>query len=219
MSAKIIYKKGDLIGVLIYLRDVDPKVLPSGKRARKALFECPYCKKPFTAFISNAKKEGHTTSCGCVTGKKIGDSHATHRKTRHPLYFTWHDMKNRCNNNNYKFFHRYGGRGISVCDKWKDDFNSFYNWALKNKWKKGLQIDRINNNGNYEPSNCRFVTGKVNIRNSTGAKLTTDLVRILKLTIKHSPQIPDSKLGEAFNISRVTVYDIRKGKTWKDIKV
>ena len=76
----------------------------------------------------------------------------------HPLYDVWRNMKRRCYYKNSKCYKNYGGRGIIVCDEWLSDFNIFLKWALENKWKKGLTIDRINNDGNYEPSNCKWST-------------------------------------------------------------
>lgn len=92
------------------------------------------------------------------------------RVNQEALYKTWSSMKTRCYNNKHKSFNRYGGRGITVCKEWKDNFFLFKEWALNNNWEKGLQIDRINNNGNYDPSNCRVVTRSENMRNSGRAR-------------------------------------------------
>ena len=75
-------------------------------------------------------------------------------KTR--IYRCWADMKARCNNPNNPFYHRYGGRGITVCNEWNQDFLSFYEWAIKNGYREDLSLDRINNDGNYEPLNCKW---------------------------------------------------------------
>lgn len=88
-----------------------------------------------------------------------------HNLCNHPLYNTWRDMRHRCYNKNLRNFHRYGGRGITVCKEWQKDFNTFYNWAMSNGWKQGLTLERINNNGNYEPTNCCFVTRKQQAQN------------------------------------------------------
>lgn len=80
-----------------------------------------------------------------------------HNLSFHPLYNIWHGMKNRCylpSNSGYK---NYGERGIIINSVWKKSFKTFYNWAIKNGYRKDLTIDRINNDGNYTPSNCRFV--------------------------------------------------------------
>ena len=75
-------------------------------------------------------------------------------------------MKNRCFNPNTPRYKDYGARGITVCDEWKDDFKSFYDWSMSNGYSDDLTIDRINNDGNYEPSNCRWVTQMIQANNS-----------------------------------------------------
>ncbi len=68
----------------------------------------------------------------------------------------WYSIKGRCQDKKHKDFFRYGGRGIKVCKEWCEDFDSFYKWSLKNGYQDGLEIDRRNNDGDYEPSNCRW---------------------------------------------------------------
>lgn len=74
-------------------------------------------------------------------------------------------MKARCRDKSYPSFHRYGGRGITICDDWKNNFVAFYDWAIENGYSDDLEIDRINNDGNYEPNNCRWVTKSENASN------------------------------------------------------
>lgn len=85
----------------------------------------------------------------------------THNGSRTKLYKVWSTMLGRCENKNNKFYYRYGKRGIIVCKEWHD-FSNFYNWAKENGYTIGLCIDRINNDGNYEPKNCKFITNKEN---------------------------------------------------------
>lgn len=90
----------------------------------------------------------------------------THGLSKHPIYKIWKGIVFRCTSPKFIGYKNYGGRGIKVCDKWAADFKSFYRWAIKNGWAEGLEIDRYpNNNGDYEPSNCRWVTRKINSRN------------------------------------------------------
>lgn len=87
------------------------------------------------------------------------------RKNRNKLYRVWCSMKERCYNSNNKRYKNYGLRKIKVCDEWKENYINFKTWALNNGYKEGLTIDRINVNGNYEPSNCRWATTKEQNRN------------------------------------------------------
>lgn len=124
--------------------------------------ECGVVKK-----IANRKfRAGHTRSCGCLQKEKTALHRTTHGHHGHPLYPVWQNMKNRCKNPNTTCYYRYGGRGIAVCKEW-EDFRSFFDWAINAGWQQGLQLDRTNNDGNYEPANCRFVTRSENVFNSS----------------------------------------------------
>lgn len=89
----------------------------------------------------------------------------THGMSKNKFYQVWNGIKQRCYNQNNKQYKNYGGRGIKVCDEWVNNFELFYDWALNNGYEDGLQIDRIDVNGNYEPSNCRWVDRYVNNNN------------------------------------------------------
>lgn len=83
-----------------------------------------------------------------------------HGLVGHPLYTKWRSMKQRCFNENHNAYQNYGGRGITICDEWSDDFSNFFKWAITHDYKEGYTLDRINNDGNYEPSNCRWATAR-----------------------------------------------------------
>ena len=106
-----------------------------------------------------------TKSCGCLKKEKASQMHKKHGLRNHPLFRVWYGMKRRCYDKNEKEYHNYGGRGISVCDEWRNDFLTFYNWATENGYSADLTIDRIDVDGNYEASNCRWATQKEQQRN------------------------------------------------------
>lgn len=86
-------------------------------------------------------------------------------KRKPPLISVWCNIKKRCYLKNSQYYYCYGGRGIKMCSQWRYSYKAFETWCLKNGWKKGLTLDRINNDKGYAPSNCRFVTNKQNVRN------------------------------------------------------
>lgn len=114
-------------------------------------------------------KSGHTKSCGCMKFKNRYDKNCTR------LYRIWVDMRARCTNKNYKNYHRYGERGIKLCDEWNESFENFKFWAERNGYSDSLTIDRIDNDKGYEPTNCRWATKKEQANNRvTNIKLEYD---------------------------------------------
>lgn len=104
---------------------------------------------------------GHVKSCGCL-GR---ESKIKHGMINTKLYKVWDGIKSRCNNPNSKAYKNYGGRGIKICESW-NDFMTFHKWSIESGYEEGLTLDRIDVNGNYEPSNCRWVTRKKQARNT-----------------------------------------------------
>lgn len=120
---------------------------------------------------------GKTHSCGCMKKKmmaekqfKHGDA-GTHHSASSRLYRIWQGMINRCTRQKFRQWKDYGGRGITVCDEWINDYSVFKEWAIQNGYSDDLTIDRINNDGNYEPTNCRWVSMKHQMNNKSNNHL------------------------------------------------
>ena len=97
----------------------------------------------------------------------------THGETKTHLYGIWSAIKTRCYNPNSKYYDSYGGRGITMCDEWRDSYEAFRDWANSRGDRQGLSIDRCNNNGNYEPSNCRWVDSVAQANNRRSNRILT----------------------------------------------
>jgi hypothetical protein len=112
-------------------------------------------------------RKGNTMSCGCLQNefRSINIFPKKHGGSGDKIYVVWNSIIQRCYNVKNKSYNRYGARGITMCDEWRNDYLNFKGWVLSNGHQEGLQLDRIDNNGNYEPNNCRFVTCKINNRN------------------------------------------------------
>lgn len=160
---------GKKFGRLTVLERTDDLIQPSGQHKTQWLCKCD-CGNLITVQGCNLKSE-HTQSCGCYS--QDYPSHTKHNKCKTRLYKCWKHIKQRCYDKNSKEYINYGGRGITVCNEWLNDFQVFYDWAMANGYKDDLTIDRIDVNGNYEPSNCRWVTVKVQNNNKRSNRLIT----------------------------------------------
>ena len=120
-------------------------------------------------------REGLVISCGCYHKEDIKSSQTTHNSSKTRIYHIWQNVKRRCYNPNYIYFKYYGGKGIIMCNEWLNDFPAFKEWSLKNGYSDVLTLDRIDSNGNYEPSNCRWVSRKDQQNNTSRChKFTID---------------------------------------------
>jgi len=154
---------GDKFTRWTVLKEVKRHEYPSGDLRRQFLCRCD-CGVEKVVKI-NQLMGGQSKSCGCYNRDQIIKRSTKHGHSGHPLQDVYGRMVQCCTNPKNENYKNYGGRGITLCDEWKDNFKAFYDWAIRNGWEKGLIIDRINNDDGYHPLNCRFVDYGLSARN------------------------------------------------------
>jgi hypothetical protein len=164
MGNRIEIKAGDRYGRLTVIQEVDSVM--SGRAIRCVLCQCD-CGNTLTVWLQSVRS-GNTTSCGCALNGGVNHGHSK-AKTR--TYQAWASMKRRCLNPNVRDYNNYGGRGISICQRWMDSFEAFLNDM--GEIPDGMSIDRIDNDANYEPANCRWATRKQQARNTRSNRIVT----------------------------------------------
>lgn len=170
--SKIIDLEGKRFGKLIVLGRAE------NDKSDKAVWKCQCDCGNIIYCIGVKLRNGHTKSCGCLRRERFAETSFVHGKRDCRLYAVWNNMKQRCYNPDNKRYKSYGGRGITVCAEWTDKENgfiNFYKWSYSNGYKENAKrgectLDRINVNGNYEPSNCRWVTNVEQQRNKRNNK-------------------------------------------------
>lgn len=156
-------------------------------------------------------RRGHTKSCGCLKAEIVRTVNIKHGLTHTAIRRTYTNMKTRCYNPNYYLFHRYGGRGITVCDEWlgSDGLVNFYNWAIDNGYDVSKSIDRKNNDKGYSPDNCRWTTPETQSNNRSSNRLITFEGVTQSL----------SEWARVLNIKPMTLrYKLEKGLSIKEIE-
>ncbi len=189
--------KGEVYGRLIVLGESSERT-----KAQKRKFKCLCRCGNIVTVIGAELKNEHVQSCGCLRLEKI-THHGHSGKNRSPTYQTWQAMLERCYNENAIHYNRYGGRGIRVCYQW----HTFSNF-LKDMGERPTRttLDRIDNDGDYSPSNCRWATGVVQARNSR------------KFNRKQIEEILADKrsyhaIARSYHVSQPTISKIKKGET------
>lgn len=184
----------------------------------------------------SALRSGETKSCGCLRSDVTAWRNTKHgtapRGKRAPEYNAWKEMRKRCNNPNYKDYKHYGGRGIQVCKRWASYENFLADMGEKPEPKRLYSLDRYpNNDGNYEPRNCRWATQKQQIANQRppseetvkkqklnrqGAKITAEIAEEIREQYK-SGFANKSALGRKYGLSASNVWYIVTKRTWKKV--
>ena len=161
-KTKVVDLTGQRFGRLVALE------IDEGHEGRKTFWMCQCDCGNVKSIRSDYLRHGNVKSCGCLKREtdaaNLSKAHK-HKLSRTPLYSVWQGMKGRCYNENDPRYADWGGRGIKVCEEWRHDFMAFHDWALANGYEEGLAIDRIDNDGDYCPENCRWATQKQQSRN------------------------------------------------------
>ena len=181
-----------------------------------AIWKCK-CDCGNIAYVQGDKLiNGYAKSCGCYrtanTIKRSTKHGQATRKNMTQEYRSYHDMKKRCYSSKNIGYKNYGGRGIKVCDRWLESFENFYNDM--GKCPKGYSLDRINNDGNYEPSNCRWASNTTQGRNSRHTKLT--LKKAQKIRKLNLQGVSRKELQKLFNVGKTTIAKVINYITWKE---
>ena len=166
---------GQRYGRLVVLHEAEPIIGDDGKTIRRWLCKCDCGNE--TIVRHSGLRSGKTQSCGCLHREIVGNLHKTHGLSQgnKRLYKIWKEMRSRCSNPKNASYPKYGGKGIKVCKEWNERFVPFYEWSIANGYREDiaesgrnrLSIDRINNDGDYSPENCRWVTDDIQANNKS----------------------------------------------------
>jgi len=176
---------GQTFGMLTAL---NPEHSDGKKRSWRFLCQCGTQCVKVGADVRKEIKRGGTPNCGCMTKQLIGKKNTTHGMSSHPAFAVWRSMLDRCRLPSHQAWNNYGGRGISVCEQWQT-FENFWS-DMGPAYIRGLDLDRIDNDGPYSPENCRWTDRRTNAMNKRSTIREVDI----------------PKLSEETGIARSTIY-------------
>lgn len=170
---------------LTVIKQDEDYISPSGRHYARWMCKCDCEEHKIISVMGSHLKSGATKSCGCLGEERRRVSRTSHGKSNTKLYSTWINIKSRCYNPNNEFYYCYGEKGITMCDEWKNSFESFYNWSMFNGYNENAEfmectIDRIDVDKNYCPENCRWVDKFVQAMNHGIQKSNTSGIRGVK---------------------------------------
>jgi hypothetical protein len=189
-------KKGQRFGRLTVIREIEKK----GNRRFKCKCDCG---NECTVRL-NSLRNGNTTSCNCLQKEVASKIHTKHGLCTYPLYGVWHSMKDRCYNKNLEVYKNYGGRGVTVCDEWRDDPEAFIKWALENGWKPDLELDKdklVPGNKIYSPSTCCFIPRREQAKYRRNVRTVLDqgeLIPFVEFYEKSGSEVPYKRAKDRY---------------------
>lgn len=198
------------------IKILDRKLSKNGNHLQSwGEFECPYCLQIVERWLSNGY---NLKSCGCKKKEflKLRKNHLIHGESKTSLYSVWSTIKQRVFNSKVIGYKDYGGRGITICPEWTESYVEFRDWALSNGYAEGLEIDRIETNGNYEPSNCQWITRTENAQKTRGTKLKPKDIKEMKY-LYTTENYTQKELSIKYNISCKHINSILNNRAWKNI--
>jgi hypothetical protein len=161
---------GQKFGRLTVIKRVENRIKKCGQKQVMYLCKCD-CGNEKVISYDNLKRQ--TRSCGCLHREQISKLNKKHGLHKTRIHSIWWNMLSRCKNKNVKAYKDYGGRGITVCDEWANDFVNFYNWAMENGYNDNLTIERIDVNKGYNPDNCKFISPEEQAHNKRNSVMIT----------------------------------------------